>query len=119
MTLFSVIDEKTIGESIEALIDSGADGTLIPVSYLQAIGAPRVRKARMTGITGQSFWTDIYLVGIQIGPIKLNGVRVIAGPTEEVILGRNVLNQLDIELRGPAETVELHFPEPHAAGSVK
>ncbi len=120
ITLISLDDEQVTVGPIEAIVDSGADGTLIPESYLQAIQAPAVRKARIKGITGAGFWADIFLVAIQIGPLKLHGIRAIANPAREIVLGRNVLNQLDIELNGPAETVELHFREAlHATGRVK
>ena len=108
VTLVSVDDDQTASEPIEAIVDSGADGTVIPIAYLKTIQAPMVRKARLRGITGVGIWADIYLVSMRIGPLKLSGIRVIASPGAEAILGRNVLNQLVLGLNGPAESVELH-----------
>ena len=90
-----------------AIIDSGADGTLIPLTDLQMLGVPIARKARLRGITGTSLWVNVYVVSLHIGQISLAGVRVIASPSDEAILGRNVLNQLRITLDGPAEMTEL------------
>jgi len=109
ISLISVADDQSMTESINAIVDSGADGTLIPTEYLHQIHAPAVRKAFMKGISGERRSVDIYLISIQIGSVKLRGVRVIASPSSEAILGRNVLNQLVIGLNGPAETVELHI----------
>ena len=96
------------GKSHEALIDSGADGTLVPVDILEEIGARLVGAARIRSVLGDSQVADIYLVSLQIGPHVLSAVRVIAGPEDdEIILGRNVLNQLVITLNGLASTVEI------------
>ena len=71
------------------------------------LGVPIARKARLRGITGTSLWVNVYVVSLHIGQISLAGVRVIASPSDEAILGRNVLNQLRITLDGPAEVTEL------------
>jgi predicted aspartyl protease len=105
---FSPVDDENglIGE-FDAVIDSGADGTLIPITFLKRVGAEKLDKVHMIGIAGHGVWVDIFLVTMWVGPIKLNGMRVIANPAAEIILGRNVLNQLRITLDGPAEMTEL------------
>jgi predicted aspartyl protease len=96
------------GKLREALIDSGADGTLVPVDILEKIDARLVGAARIRSVLGDSQVADIYLVSLQIGPHALGAVRVIAGPeADEIILGRNVLNQLVITLNGLASTLEV------------
>lgn len=42
-----------------ALLDSGADGSIIPYELLSTIGAKLVRTHRMTGITGASTMVDL------------------------------------------------------------
>jgi hypothetical protein len=57
---------------------------------------------------GESQVADIYLVSLRIGSHLLGAVRVVAGlEGEEIILGRNVLNQLVVTLNGLASTVEI------------
>ena len=91
-----------------ALIDSGADGTLVPVDILEEIGARLVGAARIRSVLGDSQVADIYLVSLQIGPHVLGAVRVVAGPEgDEIIVGRNVLNQLVVTLNGLASAVEI------------
>ena len=47
-----------------------------------------------------------YEVSSRIGGHNLYGVEVVSEPDgREVLLGRNVLNQLDLRLDGPNETV--------------
>lgn len=95
-------------ESRFALVDSGADGTLVPVDLLEEIGARQVGTARIRSILGDSQVADIFFVSLQVGPHLLGAVRVIAGAEgDEIILGRNVLNQLVVTLNGLASTVEI------------
>lgn len=91
-----------------ALIDSGADGTLVPVNLLEEIGARQVGTARIRSVLGDSQVADIFLASLRVGPHRLGAVRVIAGSEgDEIILGRNVLNQLVVTLNGLASTVEI------------
>lgn len=94
--------------TVEAVVDTGADGTLIPRDVLEHIGASFVDRAYLRGITGQRQAVDLYLVTIHLGRLRVNGVRAVAlSPGSAAILGRDVLNQLDIALRGPAGVTEV------------
>ena len=91
-----------------ALVDSGADGTLVQVDLLDEIGARLVGAARIKSILGDSQAADIYLVSLRVGPHLLGALRVVAGAEgDEIILGRNVLNQLVVTLNGLAGAVEI------------
>lgn len=92
---------------VTALLDSGADGTMIPHHILLGVGAVFVRTAKVTGIGGKSSLVDLYLIEIQIGPLQVPGVKAVASRVStEVIIGRDVLNHLIVTLDGIAgETV--------------
>ena len=91
-----------------ALVDSGADGTLVPVDLLDEIGARLVGAARIKGILGDSQVADIYLVSLRVGPHLLSTLRVVAAAEgDEIILGRNVLSQLVVTLNGLASAVKI------------
>jgi predicted aspartyl protease len=93
---------------ITALIDSGADATLIPVDVRKAIGARPVSSGYLRGILGGREPVKIYLVALYIGSHVLNGIRVVAVPQgDESILGRNALNQLVVTLNGLASVTEI------------
>ena len=95
-------------QTFSALLDSGADGTLIPLDVLEASGARCVGEARLRGITGVGIMADVYLLNIRVGPHWVRGIRVVAVPLHaEIILGRNVLNHLVITLNGLAGVTEL------------
>lgn len=59
-----------------ALLDSGSDGTLIPIDLLESIGAKPVGPARVHGLWGGSRSANMYLVKLYIGPHQLFAVRV-------------------------------------------
>ncbi|MDQ4076254.1 MAG: retroviral-like aspartic protease family protein, partial [Chloroflexota bacterium] len=83
--------------TLTALVDSGADGTMIPIDILRAVGARYVETRQMRGVTGVAYTVDLYLVTIQIGSHVVRGIRVVAQGAEPLI-GRDVLNQLVITL---------------------
>lgn len=91
-----------------ALVDSGADFTIIPLKLIEPLNLPVIGAANMV-----SQWQDrreahVYLVDLQIGSIVLAQIEV-AGDSfsDELILGRNVLNDLDLRLNGPDLQLEL------------
>lgn len=94
---------------LNVLVDSGSDGTLLPISILNQLGAAYVDHIRVQGLFGGSRSIPVYLIQLNIGPYTIHAVEV--GATErsdEVVLGRNVLEHLNITFRGPAGIVEVH-----------
>jgi predicted aspartyl protease len=91
-----------------ALLDSGADGTMIPANVLRQIGARYQETRTMRGVTGARQTVDLYLVTVQIDPHKITGIRAAAVTVgSEVILGRDVLNHLVVTLNGLAGVTEI------------
>ena len=91
-----------------ALVDSGADGTMIPIDLLEVIGALYEDTVNMRGVLGDSEPVDRYTVGIQIGPLTVRGIHAVAIPAGEgSVIGRDVLNFLAVTLNGPAHTTQI------------
>lgn len=89
--------------TLAALIDTGADATLIPVPHLHTIGARRVFEMGLRSQWGERCVVYLYLVDIHVGGVTLPGVYVVGDERgDEVILGRDVLNRLRMTLDGPA-----------------
>ena len=85
-----------------AILDTGADGTLVPQHYLDAIGARRVMETGLRSQWGERWIVYLYLVTLHIGEIELLGTYVVGDErSDEIVLGRNVLNHLKIWLDGP------------------
>ena len=103
-----VRDRKEV--RLTALVDSGADATMIPINILRSIGAHRVDTMQMRGITGVAQPVGLYSVMIQISSHILPSIHVIATARgSEVIPGRDVLNHLIITLNGLAGVTEIEI----------
>ena len=106
--------EPTRTDLLPALIDTGGDFTLVPLSWLLQINAPEVRWAYLRGLWGERRQVTLYLVDLHLDTGVLAGIEVIGAdddeePVEdrEVILGRNVLNKLILLLDGPNEQTDI------------
>lgn len=96
------------GVSLRAIVDSGADGTIIPVRYLEQVHAYISDQGMMRGVTQERILVDLYWIWLHIGehrPFQIEVVGDIDG--DEVILGRDVLNQFIVTLNGLAAVVEI------------
>lgn len=94
--------------ALPAIVDTGADGTIIPVRHLQEIGARRVFEAGLRSQWGERRVVFLYLVDLQIADLMLPGVYVVGDDLgDETILGCDALNRLRLLLDGPAATTTL------------
>lgn len=96
------------GLALTALVDSGADATMIPEAHLKQLGVSRSGWANMRGVAGISYRVPVYIVSLSIGQMRIGAIRV-AGDRQntQMILGRDVLNQFVVTLNGLAFTVEV------------
>lgn len=90
-----------------ALLDTGADITVIPDWLPSRLQLIPVGDAFIAGIDGISRHLVVYELHLAIGQLSLQYMRVVAAPIAEFILGRDVLNQLDIHLNGPQLVLEI------------
>ncbi len=94
--------------TVQALVDSGADATMIPIRYLRQLGAEAVNKRRVVDASGISYSVEVYIVALRVGPYYHPAVEILANrQSKDVLLGRNVLNHLIVTLNGLAYTVEI------------
>lgn len=101
-------DDNKPPQRVQALIDSGSDATLIPLTILQKVGVYSGEQVNFRGVTGSRMIADAFRVVIHMPTGIAYGIRAIATRgSDEVILGRDVLNQWRITLDGPGETVEI------------
>lgn len=107
--------ERDFTETIVALVDTGADFTLIPQDILIKIDVPEMRWAYVRGLWGEELAVSLYLVDLHLDNMVLPGIEVAGIPEiypatdedNEAILGRNVLNKLTLLLDGPPEQIEV------------
>lgn len=92
--------ENGMNQDLLAIIDSGSDGTIVPLRALHRLGLPRIGWINSRGISGISYRLPVYLVELQIGGNFFGEIRVTGDRQNQIILGRNVLNWLTVTLDG-------------------
>jgi len=94
--------------AVIALVDSGADASMLPINILQAVDARYTTTKQMRGVVGHPIVVEMYLATLYIGPYVFSGVEVIAAAEgAEAVLGRDVLNDMVVTLNGLANVIEM------------
>jgi predicted aspartyl protease len=99
--------DPNLSTTISAVIDTGSDITVMPDWLPVRLGLRPLREALIAGYDGSLRRVPVYRAHISIGRLILHNVRIVAIPTTESLLGRNVLNQLDLHLNGPQLVLEV------------
>lgn len=87
-----------------ALVDSGADMTLIPERLLSSLTFSAVRRANVRTQWERGPTVHIVRMDVRIIGLIFPGVEIAVDPKGyEVVIGRNLLNWLDLRLEGPAQ----------------
>jgi predicted aspartyl protease len=93
---------------LPAFVDSGADGTIVPIHYLEEIQALPTVEMSIRSQWGEGRSVMLYLVDVRIGNLTLPGIEVVGDEiSQEIVLGRDILNRLRILLNGPKDRVEV------------
>ena len=105
------LDPTKVSVTVSAFVDSGADGTMLPLDILQAVGAVYEDRVWLSGNDGRAT-----AVGTAIQypftskPKPLMRSLPFAMPAgSEPLIGRDVLNQLVVTLHGIAGVTELQL----------
>lgn len=106
--LLGVPDENlTIGPLL-ALVDTGADASILPVQYIRPLGLQIDNRKYLRSQWGERRVVDTYLMDVGIGRIRLPLVEMIADERgNEIILGRNLLNKLVMTFNGPKQILAI------------
>ncbi len=101
-------DGAAVLEEVPALVDSGADRTVIPLHYVGELGLVQMGQLAIAGFGGQITHSPTYLAEVTIRKVKPVVVKVLASEGEfYVLLGRDVLNHFRVVLDGPKLAVEI------------
>ncbi len=90
--------------AVVALVDTGADITLIPDRLARQLRLPAVGEVTVRGVTGARR-VSIYGAELEIAGTNV-AVRA-AGLGTDTLIGRDVINQWTVVLRGPEQVLEL------------
>lgn len=75
--------------------------------YLRQIRARRSRKMWMRGVAGGRILVDLYPISLRLVPFSQAHLEVVGSEDNEVIIGRDVLNDLLVTLNGPGHSVQI------------
>jgi predicted aspartyl protease len=93
---------------LAALIDTGADGTLVPESYLQNLIAYKSHTVLIHSHWGETRPVAVYVVDVEVAGHNLPAVEVVADDRgADILLGRNILNRLILLLDGPRNLTDV------------
>ena len=76
VTFVSAAEGVRVGP-LPAFVDSGADGTIVPVNYLDEIHAPTTVEMSIRSQWGERRRVLLYLVDVKIGDVALPGIKVV------------------------------------------
>ena len=93
------------GVGLVAVVDTGADMTLIPEPVARILGLPVISQIRVAGVTGTAEGADVFAAAIELAGKNLL-VEVVAFG-EETIVGRDLLNRLVLRLDGPGKLLDI------------
>lgn len=102
--------------SLAVLIDTGADITSIPLRHLVQVHAPELDEVRLRSHWGHAVTVITYMVDIEIMATTLPGIEVVGDVTsDEIVLGRDVLNHLVLLIDGQRSTTTILDQRPRLA----
>ncbi|MFZ4851346.1 MAG: hypothetical protein ACOYL7_19675, partial [Caldilinea sp.] len=101
---FRRLVDPVASELYDAIVDTGADMTIAPAEILVNLQAHDVQETNLVSQWGDVHPVVLYLVDLEIEGQVIPGVLVAGDETtQEVILGRNLLNMLPLFLDGPQQ----------------
>jgi predicted aspartyl protease len=96
---------EELSYSLVALVDSGADTTVIPLEVANRLRLPRVSDIGIRGVGGLRQRAQIHSVVVEVAGFR-GSIEAIALGSEGLI-GRDLLNRWVVTLRGPEQAMEV------------
>lgn len=92
------------------MVDTGADGTFVPTTLLEALDVPIEYMTNVRSHLGErSVRIAVHRIDlILFDTYRLSGIYVVSDDlNQEIVIGRNVLNLLHLQLDGSRKTLLL------------
>ena len=105
-----VPNDSGTSKRIEALVDTGADVSVIPDQAAQGLDLAPYAEMIVEAFDGHRQRLELYAADIAVGGVRLPPLSVVAYPLNHATLGRDVLNRFFTTLNGPELTLDLRLP---------
>jgi len=87
---------------LQALVDSGASTTLIPVRLVNDLGLRKIKESAVSGYDGRKERRGVYVVNLEFSGLMFLNRPVVAIPNRDyALVGRDILNSHVTTLDGP------------------
>ena len=94
-------------ENTTGILDTGASVTVIPQSLEARLRLTRQGSGTIVGIGGSRMEVAVYVAHLTVAEITVGSSVVFALDQPNILLGRDLLNQFNIFLRGKAQTFDM------------
>lgn len=96
--------------TIPAFVDTGADVTQVPEDLAQQLDLQPIGETTLIGPSDDETPATVYVANLDLGPLTFEFIEVVGGPTDDVLIGRNVLAQVVATFHGPGQHFDLVRP---------
>ena len=93
--------------AVAALVDSGADITVLPEGLPETLGLPQIGEVAVHGVGDAVRRVPVYAA--ELKAVGWRGIVEVAGIGGESLLGRDVLNAWIVMLDGPRQTLRVKW----------
>ena len=110
MPVITIQVARRIGETpftLTAIVDSGADATQIPLPILHQLQARQGLTGWLSGSAGGRYRVNLYKGALQIAAYRFIYADVVGTRQDEIIVGRDILNQFVVTLNAPGYVVTI------------
>jgi predicted aspartyl protease len=93
---------------LPAQLDTAADRTVLPWHVVEDLQLMQHRDQQIEGFGGTVTLVPVFLISLSIHEYEPIHISALADKNEpHTLLGRDVLNQFDVSLKGPKMTLEI------------
>ena len=93
--------------TLDPLVDTGADMTVVPLSMVRNLGLPRLYFTRSRGFGGAIEHDPVFSAVVTVESLDSQPIRTVSWEEEYVLLGRDVLSHWQVHLDGPGQTLTI------------
>jgi hypothetical protein len=107
VTIGSVINRR-LRRTVTALLDTGADITAIPTTCVNLLRLYPIAELQLEGINAGTTRVFLYAVRLVVGDLVVPRHEVIVAGFDFAVIGRDVLNRVNLHLYGPQLAFEIN-----------